>query len=128
MDVSTFLRGLWGGRPKKSIKKGAGEGAFLILKIKIWRYTPHDRHKTVDDKPFGGGPGMLLKPEPLFQAIESLHHADTQVILLTPQGKTLEQSIVRDLATRTHLILICGHYEGVDERVREHLVDTEISI
>jgi tRNA (guanine37-N1)-methyltransferase len=87
-----------------------------------------DKRRTVDDAPFGGGAGMVLKPEPLFSAVESLATDRSSVILMSPQGKTLNQAIARELSARPHLILICGHYEGFDERVREHLVDEEISV
>jgi tRNA (guanine37-N1)-methyltransferase len=90
-------------------------------------YT-HDRHKTVDDRPFGGGPGMLLKPEPIFEAVEKLGRENTRVILLSPAGRPFNQGIARELAGQSHLLLICGSYEGFDERVREHLADDELSI
>jgi tRNA (guanine37-N1)-methyltransferase len=88
----------------------------------------HDRHKTVDDKPFGGGPGMLLKPEPIFEAVEHLAKAETRVVLLTPSGRTFNQGIAREFAGYSHLLLVSGSYEGFDERVREHLAHDEISI
>jgi tRNA (guanine37-N1)-methyltransferase len=87
-----------------------------------------DRHKTVDDRPFGGGPGMLLKPEPLFEAVEALAREKTRVVLLSPAGRTFNQAIARELAQLDDLLLISGHYEGFDERVREHLADDELSI
>ena len=90
-------------------------------------YT-HDRHKTVDDKPYGGGPGMLLKPEPIFEAVEALAGAQTRVILLTPAGRKFDQSLARELALEQELLIICASYEGVDERVRDGLVDDELSI
>ena len=91
-------------------------------------YT-HDKHHTVDDYPYGGGAGMVLKPDPIFEAVESIKkEAETPVILLTPQGRLFCQKIAQELANYRRLILICGHYEGVDERVSEHLVTDEISI
>ncbi len=98
-------------------------------------YT-HDKHHTADDYPYGGGAGMVLKPEPIFEAVEAIkadisHKQEVnmmQIILLTPQGRLLSQQIALELSQHNHLILICGHYEGVDERVREHLVTGEISI
>lgn len=89
-----------------------------------------DKHRKVDDITYGGGVGMLLKPEPIFAAVESLPMLPrSPIILLTPQGETLTQSILKDLATNyEQLILICGHYEGVDERIREHLVTREVSL
>ncbi len=92
----------------------------------------HDRHRTVDDYPFGGGPGMVLKPEPIFEAVEEVkkqtNYNGTPIILLTPQGKLFTHQIARGLAPHPNIMLICGHYEGVDERVREHLVTEEISV
>jgi tRNA (guanine37-N1)-methyltransferase len=87
-----------------------------------------DRHRSVDDYPYGGGPGMVMKPEPLFLAVESVANPTSHVILLSPAGRVFSQTIAAELATHQHLILICGHYEGVDERVAEHLADDEISI
>ena len=87
-----------------------------------------DKHRRVDDSPCGGGQGMLLKPEPLFAAVETLRGPDTRVILMTPQGKPFKQAIARELAAAEHLLILCGHYEGVDHRVIETLVDEEISI
>lgn len=95
-----------------------------------------DKHRKVDDRPFGGGPGMILAPEPLFRAIEAIKRTSptrngpvkAKVILLTPRGKTLNQKLVRRLSRQKHLILVCGRYEGVDERLSESLVDEEISI
>ena len=100
----------------------------LDLRVHNLRDYTHDRHKTVDDKPFGGGPGMVLKPEPLFEAVESLAAGQTRVILLTPVGRPFTQALARELAQNEHLLFICGSYEGVDERVREALVDDEVSI
>ena len=88
----------------------------------------HDKRQTVDDKPSGGGPGMLMKPEPLFEAVEFLRTKESKVILTGPRGERFSQRIAAELAQESHLIIICGHYEGVDERVREHLADREISI
>jgi tRNA (guanine37-N1)-methyltransferase len=88
-----------------------------------------DKHRTVDDVPYGGGVGMVLKPEPLFAAVEALPNLPPRdIILLTPQGEPLKQAHFQELSQRQQLILICGHYEGVDERVREHLVTREISL
>ena len=88
----------------------------------------HDNHKTVDDKPYGGGAGMLMKPEPLFEAVESLKSSRTKVLLTSPSGEPFTQKMAHELANEEHLIVICGHYEGVDERVRQVLVDRDISI
>lgn len=88
----------------------------------------HDERGTVDDTPYGGGAGMVLKPEPLFECLESLDYSTAQVILMCPQGRPFCQSEARRLASFEHLIFVCGHYEGVDERVRQCLFDAEISL
>jgi tRNA (guanine37-N1)-methyltransferase len=102
----------------------------LSITIHNIRDYTHDRHATADDYPYGGGAGMVLKPEPIFEAVESIRPVagETAVILLTPQGRLLCQQVAADLSRHEQLILICGHYEGVDERVRAHLVTDEISI
>jgi tRNA (guanine37-N1)-methyltransferase len=87
-----------------------------------------DKHRRVDDTPCGGGQGMLLKPEPLFAAVAALRGPKTRVILMTPQGRQFKQAIARELAAADHLLILCGHYEGVDQRVIDALVDDEISI
>lgn len=112
----------------------AQEKGLLSFSIYNIRDFTHDRHRTVDDRPFGGGPGMLLKPEPIFEAFENIKKTnqpwkeETPIILLSPQGRLFNQQIARDLAQKSALLLICGHYEGVDERVKEHLATDEISI
>ena len=87
-----------------------------------------DKHRRVDDSPCGGGPGMLLKPEPLFAAVAALRGPATKVVLMTPQGVPFKQSLARELAAESHLLILCGHYEGLDHRVVEALVDLELSI
>jgi tRNA (guanine37-N1)-methyltransferase len=87
-----------------------------------------DKHRRVDEAPCGGGQGMVLRPEPLFAAVEALRGPKTRVILMTPQGRPLKQAVARELAAQEHLLILCGHYEGVDQRVIEALVDDEISI
>ena len=126
-DVLTLFPGLFPG-PLTSGVTGRGMAAGLIsLRIHNLRDYTHDRHRQVDDVPYGGGAGMVLKPEPIFEAVRA-REGKGPVILLSPQGERLNQGIVRDLATRDDLYLICGRYEGVDERVAAHLVDREISI
>lgn len=104
----------------------------LDIQIHNLRDWTHDRHKTVDDRPFGGGEGMLLKPGPLFDAVETIlpvRNSKQKTILLSAQGRVFDQNVARRLATETNeLLLICGRYEGVDERVAEHLADEELSI
>jgi tRNA (guanine37-N1)-methyltransferase len=108
--------------------KRARERGIVDVRIVNLRDFTHDRNRTVDDRPYGGGAGMVLKPEPLFEAVESLRTPQTHVVLLTPQGACLTQRTAERLATYEHLVLVCGHYEGVDERVRQVLIDEEISI
>jgi tRNA (guanine37-N1)-methyltransferase len=109
------------------LKRAAQKGLASIQAVDLRRFTS-DRHQTTDDRPFGGGPGMVMKPEPLFDAVESVRTPASKVILMTPQGRRFEQAKAAQLAQESHLIFVCGHYEGVDERVRTHLVDEEISI
>lgn len=87
-----------------------------------------DKHRRVDDYPFGGGPGMVMKPEPIYKAIESVKKANSRVIYLTPKGKVYNQSLAKELSKEQHLILLCGHYEGIDNRIVENYIDDEISI
>jgi tRNA (guanine37-N1)-methyltransferase len=128
IDVLTLFPAMFAGPLDESIVKRAREAKLLDLKIHNLRDWTHDRHKTVDDKPFGGGPGMLLKVEPLFEAIESLQREKTKVILLSPSGRKFSQEIARELSQEKDLLLVCGSYEGFDERVRETLADDELSI
>ena len=128
IDVLTLFPGMFTGPLDESIVQRARESGRLDLSIHNLRDYAHDRHRTVDDRPFGGGPGMLLKPEPLFEAIESLGSEKTKVILTAPSGRRFEQASARELAQDEHLLFICGSYEGVDERVRETLVNLEFSI
>ena len=111
-----------------SIVRRARTTGLLELQIHNLRDFTHDRHQTVDDRPFGGGPGMVLKPEPIFEAVEKLANAQTRVILTAPTGRPFTQAIARELAGYAHLLFICGSYEGVDERVREGVVHDELSI
>jgi len=128
IDVLTLFPGMFSGPLDESIVKRAREAGLLKLGIHNLRDWTHDRHKTVDDRPFGGGPGMLLKPEPIFEAVEQLAGEQTKVILLCPQGRRFDQSIARELAQQEHVLLVCGSYEGFDERIREALADDEVSI
>jgi tRNA (guanine37-N1)-methyltransferase len=124
----TLFPAMFAGPLDESIIKRARAAGRLALNIHNLRDFAHNRHRTVDDRPFGGGPGMLLKPEPLFEAVESIATPVTHVVLLSPSGRTFSQAIARDLAQREHLLLVTGHYEGFDERVREQLADDELSI
>lgn len=128
IDVLTLFPAMFAGPLDESIIKRARQAGLLHLQLHNLRDYAHDRHKTVDDRPFGGGPGMLLKPEPLFEAVEALAGDSTRVILFSPSGRTFNQAIARELAQESQLLLVSGHYEGFDERVREHLADDELSI
>ena len=128
IDVLTLFPAMFAGPLDESIIKRARTKGFLDLKIHDLRDWTHDKHRTVDDRPFGGGPGMLMKPEPLFEAVESLRREKTRVILFSPSGRKFNQTIARELAQQDDLLLITGHYEGFDERVREALVDDALSV
>jgi len=119
---------MFAGPLDESIIMRARKSGLLDLKIHQLRDWTHDKHKTVDDRPFGGGPGMLLKPEPIFEAVESLKREGTKVILLSPSGRKFNQEIARELAREKDLLLVTGHYEGFDGRIRETLADDELSI
>lgn len=128
IDVLTLFPAMFAGPLDESIIKRAREAALLDLQIHNLRDYTHDRHRTVDDRPFGGGPGMLLKPEPLFEAVEHLAHEQTRILLFSPAGRRFDQAFARELSKESRLLLVTGHYEGFDERVREQLVDDEVSI
>lgn len=128
IDVLTIYPGMFPGPLDESIVKRAQESGKLQLRFIDLRDYTHDRHRTVDDRPFGGGPGMLMKPEPLFEAIENLRGSNTRVILTSPAGRQFKQEIAKQMSNEEHLILVCGSFEGFDERVREHLANDEISI
>ncbi|HEY1662085.1 MAG TPA: tRNA (guanosine(37)-N1)-methyltransferase TrmD [Verrucomicrobiae bacterium] len=128
IDVLTLFPAMFAGPLDESIIMRARKKGLLELKLHDLRDWTHDRHRTVDDRPFGGGPGMLMKPEPIFEAVESLRRQDTKVILLTPGGRKFSQPIAAELAGEKDLLLVTGHYEGFDERVREALADDELSI
>lgn len=128
IDVLTLFPAMFAGPLDESIIKRARKNGLLDLKVHDLRDWTHDRHRTVDDRPFGGGPGMLMKPEPIFEAVESLRREGTKVILLSPAGRKFDQQVARELAEQKDLLLVTGHYEGFDERVRQALADDELSI
>src|SRR6266478_1721074 len=128
VDILTLFPEICRAPLSESIVKRARENGIVDLRIHNLRDWTADKHHIVDDAPFGGGQGMVMKPEPIFAAVESLRAQKSTIVLMTPQGKSLTQSLAAELSTREHLIVICGHYEGVDHRVVEHLVDLEISI
>ena len=112
----------------ESMMGRAQEAGALELHIHNLRDWTTDRHHVVDDAPFGGGQGMVMKPEPIFAAVESLRTEASSVVLMTPQGRRFDQRSAQEFSAQNHLIILCGHYEGIDHRVIEHLVDAEISI
>ena len=128
IDVLTLFPGMFQQVLSESILKRAQEKELVKINLHNLRDWADDKRRTVDDKPFGGGAGMVLKPEPIFKAVESLRTEDSFIVLLGPGGKKLSQQFSRELTSEKHLILISGHYEEVDERVREHLIDCEVSI
>jgi tRNA (guanine37-N1)-methyltransferase len=128
IDVLTLFPGMFAGPLDESIIKRARDAGLLDLQLHNLRDFAHNRHKTVDDRPFGGGRGMLLKPEPIFEAVEKLAGEKTRVILLCPTGRVFNQAVAAELSTSEHLLLVTGHYEGFDERIRESLADDELSI
>jgi len=132
IDILTLFPQMFDSILNESIIKRAQERGIVSFNIVNFRDFSTNKHKTVDDYPYGGGEGMVLTPEPIFLAVESIlteqSKIKSRIILLTPQGKTYNQKIAKELANEEHLILINGHYEGFDERIREHLVTDEISI
>jgi tRNA (guanine37-N1)-methyltransferase len=128
IDVLTLFPAMFAGPLDESIIKRARQAGLLELQLWNLRDWAHDRHKTVDDRPFGGGPGMLLKPEPIFEAVEKLATEKTHVVLMSPSGRPFTQAIAREMTQHEHLLLVTGHYEGFDERIRERLADDELSI
>jgi len=130
-DVFTLLPDVMQAYLHASILGKAQQAGLIDVKLHNIRDFTTDRHRTTDDEPYGGGGGMVMKPEPLFTAVESVLGEDLNripVVLLTPQGRVFNQGVARELAQHTRLALICGRYEGVDERVRRHLATDEISI
>ena len=131
-DVVTIFPEFFSGILEHGLLKRARQGGQAEIRLRDLRDFTDDRHRTVDDRPFGGGPGMVFKPEPLFRAVEALQTeaggAEFPVILLSPQGRLLTQPVAEELARHEHLALLCARYEGVDERVAEHLATDELSI
>ncbi|HAR62842.1 MAG: tRNA (guanosine(37)-N1)-methyltransferase TrmD [Candidatus Margulisiibacteriota bacterium] len=128
IDIITIFPGLFTSVFSESIIKKALDKNICEIKIHNLREYCEDKHKQVDDSPFGGGPGMVFKPEPLHKAITSLKTADTYTILTCPRGKRLTQTLLSNLSDKHHLIIIAAHYEGIDERITESLVDQSVSI
>jgi tRNA (guanine37-N1)-methyltransferase len=128
IDILTLFPKMFEGVLGESIIKRAQNKGKVSIRVHNLRDWSGDKHKKVDDKPFGGGPGMVIKPQPLFDAIDDLKSPSSRVVLLTPQGKTLDQAVAGRFSKFKHLILVCGHYEGIDERFRKKAVTDEISL
>ncbi|TDQ42403.1 tRNA (guanosine(37)-N1)-methyltransferase TrmD [Aureibacillus halotolerans] len=130
IDVLTLFPEMFPGVFHSSILKKAQENNAVHYRAINFRSYANNKHQSVDDTPYGGGAGMLLMPQPLFSAVEAIKEEgnDPHVVMMCPQGTPFTQKKAANLATKKHLVLICGHYEGYDERVREHLADEEISI
>ena len=130
-DVITIFPGIFPGPLDASVLGRARQSGRVEVHVHDLRDWATDRHRSVDDYTFGGGPGMVMKPEPLFAAVEQvqgLARPAAKTVLLTPQGRRLDGALVAELAAEPRLLLLCGRYEGVDERVREHLADIEVSV
>jgi tRNA (guanine37-N1)-methyltransferase len=132
-DIVTIFPDFFGGPMDYGIVRRAREAGLIEIAVRDLREFTHDKHRTVDDRPFGGGEGMVLKPEPLFEAVESLVGlpavpANTAVVLLSAAGKLFQQETARRFAKLERIIFLCGRYEGVDERVAEHLATDELSV
>jgi tRNA (guanine37-N1)-methyltransferase len=128
IDVVTIFPGIFESPLRESLLGRAIEAGLLDVRVHDLRDSTSDRHRQVDDESYGGGPGMVLKPEPLFAAVESLGAGVRRTLLLSPAGRRLDQDLARELAVEPWLVLICGRYEGVDERVVEGLPAEELSI
>jgi tRNA (guanine37-N1)-methyltransferase len=134
IDILTLFPPMFEAPFRFGIFQRAIDNGLVDIKVHNIRDFTHDKHHTVDDYPYGGGAGMVMQPGPIFEAAEAIKNSfpedkrDFPVILLTPQGRLFSQQIALELSLRRHLVFICGHYEGVDERVREHLATDEISI
>ena len=128
IDIVTIFPGIFESPLRESLLGRAIEAGLLDVRVHDLRDSTTDKHRQVDDESYGGGPGMVLKPEPVFAAVESLGAGDRRTLLLSPAGRRLDQDLARELAAEPWLVLICGRYEGVDERVVEGLPAEEVSI
>ncbi|HYH27651.1 MAG TPA: tRNA (guanosine(37)-N1)-methyltransferase TrmD [Actinomycetota bacterium] len=128
IDVLTIFPGIFEGPLRESLLGRAISSGIVQVSVHDIRDFATDRHRQVDDEPFGGGPGMVMMADPIFRAVEALGEEKRRVILLSPAGRRLDQALVRELSAEPHLVLICGRYEGVDERVVEGVPAEEVSI
>ncbi len=127
IDIVTLFPDFFKSPLGESLLEKAQAKGLVKIRTRNPRDWTHDRHKTADDKPFGGGAGMVMKPEPVFECVEAIG-GKPWVVLLDPQGEPMSQALAAKLAKKKHLVLIAGHYEGVDQRVKDHLIDQEISV
>ena len=128
IDIVTIFPRMLDSILGESILKRAQEAGLVQIRCVNLRDFATGAHLTTDDRPYGGGPGMVMKPEPVFKAVDALRRPESKVILMTPQGEPFKQATAMALSKEAHLIILCGHYEGVDERIREALADLEISL
>jgi tRNA (guanine37-N1)-methyltransferase len=139
VDVLTIFPEMFAPVTGSSILKQAQAKGLVQIDVHNLRDYTHNKRRTVDDRPYGGGPGMVMKPEPIFEAVEAIEatchspgkprsRPGCQIVLTAPQGQRLTQALAQELSMLSHLVILCGHYEGVDERIRQALVDREISI
>ncbi len=128
IDIITIFPGMLRGFLEESMLGRATANGLAVFRTIDLRDFTEDVHRTTDDRPYGGGPGMVMKPEPLFKAVEAVKRPESRVVLMTPQGEPFTQRCAERLSRERHLVFVCGHYEGVDERVRESLVTDEVSI
>jgi tRNA (guanine37-N1)-methyltransferase len=133
VDILTLFPGMFAGPFSESILKRARDKGLASIYVHDIRPYTTDKHHVVDDYPYGGGAGMVMKPEPVYAALQAVfaqdaEHPTPQVLLMTPQGEPFTQTIARELVRQPRLVIICGHYEGVDERIRQHMVTRELSI
>lgn len=133
VDILTLFPGMFAGPFSESMLKRAQEKGLASIHLHDIRTYTTDKHHVVDDYPYGGGAGMVMKPEPVYAALQAVFAEDAEhptppVLLMTPQGEPFTQAIARELVQQPRMVIICGHYEGVDERIRQHMVTRELSI
>ena len=136
IDILTIFPAMFGPVLGSSMLKLAQERQGIRIAAHDLRDYTHDKRRTVDDRPYGGGPGMVMRPEPIFEAVEAIEaqahpageRGSCEIVLMSPSGARLTQTLAASLSHREHLLLVCGHYEGVDDRVRQGLIDREVSI
>ena len=128
IEILTLFPGLCEGAFAFSMMKRAQENRAVRIRVHPLRDWARDKHRITDDTPYGGGQGMVMKPEPIFEAVDALRREGSRVVLLSPQGRVFRQAVAAEYAAAAHLIFVCGHYEGVDHRVAEFIADEELSL